>query len=177
MAWTEPRTWASGDPLNESNLNTYIRDNQVALKAQVDAADTARALLTTNFVSREMDVSGANMPLSAQANVFGAPALVLTIKKTEAHILAGCQVNLVMGGGGPHQVKLRLRCRQSGTPDKIVDSYLDFEGRSGMSVSQIPTTPFLGFEQGAVTFTVSLSGGGGNVSLSTGKHLIWAMEL
>lgn len=36
MAWTEPKTWVNQDPLNESNFNTFIRDNQVALKAQAD---------------------------------------------------------------------------------------------------------------------------------------------
>ena len=36
MAWTTPKTWVNEDPLNESNFNTYIRDNQAALKAWVD---------------------------------------------------------------------------------------------------------------------------------------------
>lgn len=39
MAWTAPKTWVTGDPLNASNMNTYIRDNQVALKAQTDDAE------------------------------------------------------------------------------------------------------------------------------------------
>ena len=36
MARTNPKTWVNQDPLNESNFNTFIRDNQVALKAQAD---------------------------------------------------------------------------------------------------------------------------------------------
>lgn len=32
MAWTTPKTWAPGDPLVASELNTHIRDNLDALK-------------------------------------------------------------------------------------------------------------------------------------------------
>ena len=34
MAWTTPKTWSdTQDRLNAANLNTYIRDNQLALRA------------------------------------------------------------------------------------------------------------------------------------------------
>ena len=177
MAWTTPKTWVTGDPVNESNMNTYIRDNQVALKAQVDAADASRALLAANFASRTKTVSGSPSALAANADVFGAPILELTIQKANAHVLAGCQVTFVIGSSGPHRVELRLRCYQAGSPAKTVDAYLDFEGRTNEVISQLPTTPFLGFAQGTVSFTVTLTDGGGDVSLNTGDHLIWAMEL
>ncbi len=34
MAWTDPKTWAAG-VLTSSDMNTYIRDNQNALKANI----------------------------------------------------------------------------------------------------------------------------------------------
>lgn len=40
MAWTEPRTWATGDPLVASTLNTQIRDNQRALRVQTQDAES-----------------------------------------------------------------------------------------------------------------------------------------
>ena len=39
MAWTTPKTWANQDPLNESNFNTFIRDNQAALREQTEDAE------------------------------------------------------------------------------------------------------------------------------------------
>lgn len=39
MAWTTPKTWVNQDPLNESNFNTYIRDNQAALREQTEDAE------------------------------------------------------------------------------------------------------------------------------------------
>ena len=38
MAWTTPKTWINQDPLNESNFNTFIRDNQLALRADTEDA-------------------------------------------------------------------------------------------------------------------------------------------
>lgn len=38
MAWTTPKTWVNQDPLNESNMNTFVRDNQLALRAQTEDA-------------------------------------------------------------------------------------------------------------------------------------------
>lgn len=37
MAWTTPKTWARLDRLNPANLNQYIRDNQLALRAAAAA--------------------------------------------------------------------------------------------------------------------------------------------
>lgn len=34
MAWTEPKTWVTGDPLIASDYNTHIRDNLNALREQ-----------------------------------------------------------------------------------------------------------------------------------------------
>ena len=39
MAWTTPKTWVNQDPLNESNFNTFIRDNQAALREQTEDAE------------------------------------------------------------------------------------------------------------------------------------------
>lgn len=34
MSWTTPKTWAAGDVLSASDLNTYVRDNANALLAR-----------------------------------------------------------------------------------------------------------------------------------------------
>ena len=40
MAWTTPKTWRDGhDRGNAANLNTYIRDNQLALREQAAGLD------------------------------------------------------------------------------------------------------------------------------------------
>lgn len=40
MAWTTPKTWANTmDRLNASNLNRYVRDNQLALRSDQAALD------------------------------------------------------------------------------------------------------------------------------------------
>lgn len=45
MAWRTPRTWQTGDPLNKVALDTYIRDQQVALREQANDLETRVAAL------------------------------------------------------------------------------------------------------------------------------------
>ena len=40
MAWTEPKSWVVNDPLTAQSMNTYIRDNQIALRAQAEDAES-----------------------------------------------------------------------------------------------------------------------------------------
>lgn len=172
MAWTNPKTWALNDPLNASNLNTYIRDNQQALKDQLDA--------TANLVHRVRTVTGSEISLATNTDVFGSPLLDLTIQKPSANVMAGCQVTFREPASGSsvdfEPIELRLRCYQAGTPPKTVDVFLDYVVQDAAIIALAPTTVFLGFARGTVSFNVTLTAGG-PVYLTTGDHMIWAMEL
>lgn len=170
MAWTAPKTWARNDPLNADNLNTFIRDNQNYLKSQVDAA--------ANVVHRARKVSGSNVSLATNDDVFSSPLLALTIAKASANVLAGCQVTFrdpATSGTDFAAFELRLRCYQA-SPLKTVDVLMDYYISDGGVVSLAPTTLFLGFAAGVMNFSVTLTAGG-PIDLLTGDHTIWAMEL
>ena len=170
MAWTAPKTWARLDPLNADNLNTFIRDNQLHLKERVDSG--------ANLAHRVRTVAGSDAALSVNDDVFGAPTLDLTIAKTSAHVLAGCQVTLRdtrAASAEMDEFQLRLRAYQQ-SPLKTVDVQLDYNIGAGALMSLAPSTMFLGFAAGVMSFTVVLTAGS-NMSLLTGDHLIWAMEL
>ena len=63
MAWTPPKTWSdTRDRLNAANLNTYIRDNQLALRAD----QAALAQRVTN-----QEAAGYGDPLRRNINVVG----------------------------------------------------------------------------------------------------------
>ena len=75
MAWTEPKTWVNQDPLNESNFNTYIRDNQIALRADTEDAKTKLGKTFPAFQSALLvghAVIGINSAVEATATSFGA---------------------------------------------------------------------------------------------------------
>ena len=42
MAWNNPKTWASGNVLTASDMNTYVRDNTLYLYAQSGSSPTCR---------------------------------------------------------------------------------------------------------------------------------------
>lgn len=54
MAWTQPRTWAIGDLVHASDLNTHVRDNLGALSTHIhhggDPGDGARVRFTRHFM-------------------------------------------------------------------------------------------------------------------------------
>lgn len=179
MAWTTPKTWALNDPLNASNLNTYIRDNQQALKNTVDSHESALSNLAANLVHRIRTVTGSEISLATNADVFGSPLLDLTVAKASANVMAGCQVTFREPASGSsvdfEPLELRLRCYQQ-TPQKTADVLLDYVVQDGAVISLAPTTVFLGFARGTVSFSVTLTAGG-PVYLRPGDHTIWAMEL
>lgn len=51
MAWTAPKTWARNDPLNADNLNTFIRDNQAALRVDTEDAKAKLANVHPAYLS------------------------------------------------------------------------------------------------------------------------------
>ena len=168
MAWTAPKTWARNDPLNADNLNTFVRDNQLYLKAHADG----------NVVHRTRSVSGSPASLATNDDVFGSPLLDLTIAKASANVLAGCQATFrdpATSGTDFAALELRLRCYQA-SPLKTSDVLMDFYIQDGGIISLAPTTLFLGFAAGVVSFSITLTAGG-PMDLLTGDHVIWAMEL
>lgn len=50
VAWTAPRTWATGEVVTESMLNTHVRDNLDWLKDHADSRDGVHALAAGEYV-------------------------------------------------------------------------------------------------------------------------------
>jgi len=48
--WTAPRTWATGEVVTESMLNTHVRDNLDWLKAHADARSAVHALGSGEYI-------------------------------------------------------------------------------------------------------------------------------
>ena len=166
MAWTNPKTWARLDALDAATLNEQVRDNLLYLKARPVA-------------HRTRTVSGSNAALAANDDVFGAPTLDLTLASA-GHVMAGCQVTFFQPQNQQPltnfaPVELRMRCYQQ-TPLKTVDVLVDYNIPYNGIMSLAPSSLFIGFAAGVVSFTVTLTAGGG-VQLLTGDHTIWAMEV
>lgn len=49
MGWTAPKTWAVGDVLTASDLNTYVRDNEIALQPQAATVATSQTTSSTTY--------------------------------------------------------------------------------------------------------------------------------
>lgn len=66
MAWTTPKTWATSDPLNATNLNTYIRDNQNFLHNQT-------------YWEQDTDTSNRTTTSSSWATIAAGFAITYTV--------------------------------------------------------------------------------------------------
>ncbi len=51
MSWTTPKTWAAG-VLTSSDMNTYIRDNQNALKANIALGAASELTISGGVVTK-----------------------------------------------------------------------------------------------------------------------------
>ena len=51
MAWTSPRTWVGGELVDDTLLNTHLRDNQNHLKTALDSNGKITALTSTYLES------------------------------------------------------------------------------------------------------------------------------
>ena len=67
-AWTAPRTWATGEVVTETMLNTHVRDNLLHLKEHVDATAAvhgapalAYALSTKNGAGRHVEYGSVTL--------------------------------------------------------------------------------------------------------------------
>lgn len=70
MAWTTAKTWATGDELDATTLNTYVRDNQNHLKDRMDNLECVQQLggnYTTTATSFT-DVDATNLSLTITTN-------------------------------------------------------------------------------------------------------------
>ena len=181
MAWKTPKTWATDAPLDGATLNQEIRDNQIALHTQSQANAAAASLLSLNSVHRIKTIQAdQGLNTDSRSDLFGSPTLDLTVRKSTAVVMAGIQVTLrdhSQAAGAVDIVELRLRCYQERTPtpytyDVFSDEFIQQGGIRSLAVTSV----FPGFNAGSVSFTVDLTAGSG-VSLLTGSHLIWAMEL
>lgn len=76
MAWTSPKTFVAAEVLTASEMNTYVRDNTLYLKDEVD--DIPKFVpLTTPLTSTSWDgdaYSTTAKTLIDLSEVFGAPA-------------------------------------------------------------------------------------------------------
>jgi hypothetical protein len=75
MAWTAPRTWASGELLTSTELNTQLRDNLLALKSPAStfvryAPNPALQITSTTFVDIHTTLN-----MNLQTN--GGPLLIV----------------------------------------------------------------------------------------------------
>ena len=181
MAWQTPKTWKGDDPLDNATLNREIRDNLVALHTQSQANAAAASLLSLNSVHRIKTIqTDQSLDTGTGSDLFGSPTLDLTVRKSTAVVMAGIQVTLhdhSRASGSLDVVELRLRCYQERTPtpytyDVFSDEYISQGGIRSLAVTSV----FPGFNAGTVSVTVDLTAGSG-VSLLTGSHLIWALEL
>ena len=88
MAWTTPKTWALGELVDESDLNTHVRDNLLFLKsnpviasaASVGSTSTSNntgvSVITTGSVSIPADIGACFVEV--WTNQFGMTAVPAT---------------------------------------------------------------------------------------------------
>jgi hypothetical protein len=67
MAWTNPRTWVTGETVTAAQLNTHLRDNMVDLDARLDTYDAAN--LSARLATEEANVDALQ---SLTTNTSGA---------------------------------------------------------------------------------------------------------
>ena len=68
MAWTSPKTWASGDVLTASDMNTYVRDNSLYLLTSRIQSYRRTSGNYTISSSSFADVDGTNLAFTRTSN-------------------------------------------------------------------------------------------------------------
>lgn len=172
-AWTTPKTWAS-EPLTSSDLNTYVRDNQNAIKARAEnfAILDVSTVITADFTNTDttfVDVDDGS---------------------------GTCEVSLTTttGSGGKVEVAFNGAMSIGGTSKIIylniavdgVDQFADngFMAASNGTASAIMPINFNvileGLSVGAHTITLRWKGGDASTKTfyTTGLHpQFWAREI
>jgi hypothetical protein len=71
MAWTTPRTWVTGELVTATILNTYVRDNQLALDTFVGGQDLTSGRVLMGAGTSAIAVTG-NGVLNGDLDITGA---------------------------------------------------------------------------------------------------------
>lgn len=64
MAWTTPKTWVTGDPLNATTLNTHVRDNLNALNAKAGPYKIAAGSCTVTLAAAAYAFISVTFPIT-----------------------------------------------------------------------------------------------------------------
>ena len=120
MAYTAPKTYAVGDVLTASDMNTYQRDNTIALYNMVQFIPLTTPLSSTNW---DGDAKGLTAATVIDFNtVFGVPSGAIAVA-VAGYIADGgdCFFGLSPTGKAKHFV--RARCKAGSAVDVV-----DFSG-------------------------------------------------
>lgn len=113
-AWTSPRTWATGELVTASLMNTHVRDNLNALKEPPGSLVRLTSDLTTTSASL-VDVSGASITLtttggdiyvSFHCSLYGGAAAVQIAVVLDAAVTVLAIQNILNSSGTPEAVSL-----------------------------------------------------------------------
>ena len=70
MAWTNPKTWSFGEILTSTDMNTYVRDNTLALRALGIGSNVVQTVKDNTFstsASGVVDVTGVTATITPSA--------------------------------------------------------------------------------------------------------------
>ena len=84
MTFTTPKTWVTGEPLTASDLNTYVRDNQDALKAppaDINNIDKGSNITTTSTSFVDVDATDFSATITTTGGRVKIE-VVMTIKQS-----------------------------------------------------------------------------------------------
>ena len=163
MAWTTPRTWASGDVVLASDLNTHLRDNLNV---------TAPAVMTTQ--GDVIYASGANTPARLAKDTNSTRSLTNTGSSNnpawaQVALATGISGTLPVANGGTNATSLAdkavLITQDSGT-DTVAAVAIDASGElliggtSGPAVATLTQGSNMTITNGDGTITLAATGGG-----------------
>jgi hypothetical protein len=101
VSFTTPKTWSFGEVLTSTDMNTYVRDNTVALRAMGIGSNIVQTVKTDTFTTTSstfVDVTGASVtitPSTATSKVLVIAYFVLGISST-----GGDAAHAIITGGG-----------------------------------------------------------------------------
>lgn len=101
MAWTTPKTWAVNEPLTAADLNTYVRDNMLAVFGG------------SAFDQTNIDLTALTTTSTSWTNAGGALTCKLTPTGERVLVLADVAVFMSNTAG---KAELRLACTDGTTP-------------------------------------------------------------
>ncbi len=108
MAWTAPRTWATGEVVTAALMNTHVRDNQLYLKS---ALDTLEATTFPVILDNQVSLSGVANSGTSETTLFSYTMPADTLDANDRVVRVFCslilaatannkQLRLYLGGTG-----------------------------------------------------------------------------